>query len=277
MNRIALLFISVAGFFTSLSAQTNEADSVRTLPRMQSAARMLEAFDSAYAAQDTTGVEHSFDASRPDTPAMSLKTDDSLLIYQNPLYEEVQTPGEISVNEDSLKAIYESFQRSLEGGIDPQYDPYFQNYNPKPWKAVWYAALFPGGGQIYNRKYWKLPIIYGGFLALLYGYNWNQRYYRTYVNAYRDLVQNSPNASYLKFLPPNYPVNSRREYLERVFKNKKNTYRNWRDYCVLGMIGVYLVAMVDAYVDASLYHFDISTNLGPDDKPEVTVGYTIDF
>ena len=276
MKRFAILFISVLGSFTSLSARTNEADSTLAVPRMQSAARMLEAFDSAYASLDTTGFVNTVKITQPDSVTMSLRADDSLM-YNNPLYDEVHSPAEISVNEDSLKAIYESFQRSLEGGIDPKYDPYFQNYNPKPWKAVWYAALFPGGGQIYNRKYWKLPIIYGGFLALLYGYNWNQRYYRTYVNAYRDLVQNSPNASYLKFLPPNYPVSARREYLERVFKNKKNTYRNWRDYCILGMIGVYLVAMVDAYVDASLYHFDISTNLGPDDKPEVSVGYTIDF
>lgn len=151
------------------------------------------------------------------------------------------------------------------------------NFNPVPAKAVWYAALFPGGGQIYNRKYWKLPIIYGGYLGLIYGYQWNQRYYKTYSNAYRDLVLNSPNASYKDFLPPNYDVNGRRDYLERVFKRKKNSYRNYRDYCVVGMIGVYLVAMVDAYVDASLYHFDVSPELGADNRPTLMVGYTHTF
>ena len=151
------------------------------------------------------------------------------------------------------------------------------DFNPIPAKAVWYAALFPGGGQIYNRKYWKLPIIYGGYLGLIYGYQWNQRYYKTYSNAYRDLVLNSPNASYKDFLPPNYDVNGRRDYLERVFKRKKNSYRNYRDYCVVGMIGVYLVAMVDAYVDASLYHFDVSPELGADNRPTLMVGYTHTF
>lgn len=152
-----------------------------------------------------------------------------------------------------------------------------QKFNPVPARAVWYAALFPGGGQIYNRKYWKLPIIYGGYLGLIYGYQWNQRYYKTYSNAYRDLVLNSPNASYKDFLPPNYDVEGRRDYLERVFKRKKNSYRNYRDYCIVGMIGIYLVAMVDAYVDASLYHFDVSPELGADNRPTLMIGYTYNF
>lgn len=151
------------------------------------------------------------------------------------------------------------------------------NFNPIPAKAVWYAALFPGGGQIYNRKYWKLPIIYGGFLGLLYGYQWNNRYYKTYSNAYRDLVLGSPNASYKDFLPPNYDVSARYDYLERVFKRKKNSYRNYRDYCVVGMLAVYLVSMVDAYVDASLYHFDVSPDLGANNEPILRVSYTYSF
>ncbi len=277
MKRILFLFLSLVGSLTFLTARSQEADTLKALPQMQSAVRMLEAFDSAYAATDTVVAETPKALPMTEMQQDSLSLYDSLMMFHNPLYEEAEHPRAITVNEDSLRVVYESMEMSWDGGIDPKYDPYFQNYNPNPWKAVWYAALFPGGGQIYNRKYWKLPIIYGGFLALLYGYNWNQRYYRTYVNAYRDLVTESPNASYMDFLPPNYPVQSRKDYLEKVFKNKKNTYRNWRDYCVLGMIGVYLVAMVDAYVDASLYHFDISTDLGPDDKPEVTVGYTIDF
>jgi len=152
-----------------------------------------------------------------------------------------------------------------------------EEWRPDVKKAMWLAIVIPGGGQIYNRKYWKLPIIYGGYLGLIYGYRWNQKYYRTYANAYRDLVLNSPNASYMDFLPPNYPVEARRSYLEGAFKRKRNSYRNYRDYCVVGMIGVYLVAMVDAYVDASLYHFDVSTDLDANNRPALMVGYHIDF
>jgi len=182
------------------------------------------------------------------------------------------------INTDSaILAFDKKMKLEWEENWNPDMDPYFANYNPVPAKAVWYAALFPGGGQIYNRKYWKLPIIYGGYLGLIYGYRWNQKYYRTYANAYRDLVLNSPNASYMDFLPPNYPVEARRSYLEGAFKRKRNSYRNYRDYCVVGMIGVYLVAMVDAYVDASLYHFDVSTDLDANNRPTLMVGYHFDF
>lgn len=227
-------------------------------------------------------------AHTPTDTATALPTDTATLgvvpddVYDHPLYEPLQRP-ELFYDEDSLAQALriERMRRRAwlteDETFDPDSDPYFARFNPSPTRAVWYAALFPGGGQIYNRKYWKLPIIYGGFLGLLYGYQWNARYYRTYSNAYRDLVLQSPNASYMDFLPPNYPVEARRDYLERVFKRKKNAYRNYRDYCVVGMLAVYLVSMVDAYVDASLYHFDVSPELGPDDKPTLMLGYTLEF
>lgn len=176
---------------------------------------------------------------------------------------------------DSLLVEFDLKNKKIEW--TPEQDPYFRDYKPVPSKALWYAALFPGGGQIYNRKYWKLPIIYGGYLGLIYGFQFNQKYYRTYSNAYRDLVLNSPNKSYMQFLPPNYPVESRRDYLEKTFQRKRNAYRQYRDYCLVGMIGIYLVAMVDAYVDAALYNFDVSTNLDANNNPTLMIGYHIDF
>ena len=142
-------------------------------------------------------------------------------------------------------------------------------FSPDPNKAVWYAALFPGGGQIYNRKYWKLPLVYGGFMGLTYGYSWNQKYFKGYSNAYRDLVENNPNKSYLDYVRPGFDVEGNRKWLENALKNKKNSYRRNRDLCVISMIGVYLLAMVDAYVDASLYHFDISPNISMRVEPAI--------
>lgn len=178
---------------------------------------------------------------------------------------------DLSVNEDSLAAVFAQMTAEMWD------DDYFSRFNPSPNKALWYAALFPGGGQIYNRKYWKLPIVYGGFLGLIYGYNFNNKYFRTYSNAYRDLVLDSPNKSYMDFLPPNYNVTAKRDYLEKTFKRKKNAYRTYRDYCLVGMIGVYLVAMVDAYVDAALYHFDVSTDLDANSKPTLMLSYKVSF
>lgn len=192
---------------------------------------------------------------------------------------------------DSLAAIYNDsiaalYARELLMDFDEEYriDTYFERFNPTPVKAVWMAALVPGGGQIYNRKYWKLPIVYGGFLGLIYGYNWNQRYYKTYQNAYRDLMTGSPNASYLQFIRGASSLEEKRKwakdnqnYLESAFTRKRNTYRNWRDYCVVGMLGVYLVSIVDAYVDAALYHFDVSPELDACNNPAMVVSYKIDF
>ncbi len=185
-------------------------------------------------------------------------------------------------NEDSIAALHA--RELLDRQADYEYvDSYFLRFNPSPQKAVWMAVLFPGGGQIYNRKYWKLPIIYGGFLGLVYGYNWNQRYYKTYQNAYRDLMNGSANASYLQFLPGKTEELKRQyaknhySYLQTTFQRKRNTYRNWRDYCVVGMLGVYLVSIVDAYVDAALYHFDVSPELDAMNNPTMVVSYKIDF
>ena len=195
------------------------------------------------------------------------------LILDNalPQYATDSLMPDLVVNEDSLAAVYASMTAEMWD------DDYFNRFNPSPNKALWYAALFPGGGQIYNRKYWKLPIIYGGLLGLIYGYSCNNKYFTTDSNAYRDLALNSPNKSYLDFLPPGYDVEAKRDYLEKTFKRKKNMYRTWRDYCLVGMIGVYLVSMVDAYVDASLYHFDVSTDLDADKNPTLMLSYKINF
>ena len=195
------------------------------------------------------------------------------LILDNalPQYATDSLMPDLTVNEDSLAAVYAAMTAEMWD------DDYFKRFNPSPNKALWYAALFPGGGQIYNRKYWKLPIIYGGLLGLIYGYSFNNKYFTTYSNAYRDLALNSPNKSYMDFLPPGYDVEAKRDYLEKTFKRKKNMYRTWRDYCLVGMIGVYLVSMVDAYVDASLYHFDVSTDLDADKNPTLMLSYKINF
>lgn len=134
---------------------------------------------------------------------------------------------------------------------------------PDPTRAVWLSALCPGLGQIYNRRYWKLPIVIGGFMGLGYGASWNNTMLSDYTRAYYDLMDNDPSTkSYMDFFPPNTKEESlNRSWLERVLQNRKNYFRRNRDLCIIGMVGVYLVAVVDAYVDASLTNFDISPDL----------------
>lgn len=146
---------------------------------------------------------------------------------------------------------------------------------PNPTKAVWYSALMPGAGQIYNRKYWKLPIVIGGFMGLAYGISFNNRYYTDYSNAYRDAYSNDPNAnSYINFLPYSYRDNkewieNNIDWIRNSLKNKKDFYRRNRDLCIVGMLAVYGLAMIDAYVDAQLYTFDISPDVSMKLSPAV--------
>ena len=141
-------------------------------------------------------------------------------------------------------------------------------FTPDPAKATWSALVFPGGGQIYNHKYWKLPIVYGGFLGCAYALNWNNQMYSDYSQAYLDIMDDDPGtASYEDFLPPRYNVEANKDYLTRVFKNRKDNYRRQRDLSIFCFIGVYLLSVVDAYVDAELSNFDITDDLSVQVRP----------
>ena len=145
---------------------------------------------------------------------------------------------------------------------------------PNPKKAMWLAIAFPGAGQIYNRKYWKLPLIYGGFVGCIYALSWNGSMYRDYSQAYMDIMDNDPNTkSYENFLPVGYDVNARLDYLQNLFRRKKNYFRRYRDLSLFCMIGVYLLSIVDAYVDAELSSFDISKDLTMKVHPAVINDY----
>lgn len=142
-------------------------------------------------------------------------------------------------------------------------------YNPDPTRAVWMSALFPGLGQVYNRRYWKLPIIVGGYMGLGYAVSWNNTMLTDYTRAYADLLDNDPSSkSYMDLFAPNVKEEDiDKDWLQRVLRSKKNYFRRNRDLCIICMVGVYLLAMVDAYVDASLSHFDISPDLSMDVQP----------
>lgn len=144
-------------------------------------------------------------------------------------------------------------------------------WRPNAKRAMWLAIVLPGAGQIYNRKYWKLPIIYGGFVGCAYALRWNNMMYKDYSQAYMDLMDNDPNTqSYNKFLYLGNQIdNSNKEYYQKLFKNRKDRYRKWRDMSVFAMVGVYLISVVDAYVDASLSEFDISRDLSMKVSPAV--------
>lgn len=132
-----------------------------------------------------------------------------------------------------------------------------------PRKATIYSAVLPGLGQIYNRKYWKLPIVYGGFAALGYFINFNNEEYVKFRQAYSDIIDSDPNTiSYMNlnanplFLEPDKIG----QFTERL-RSAKDYWRRNRDLVVIGTVVFYAVNIIDASVDANFFNFDISNDL----------------
>ena len=139
---------------------------------------------------------------------------------------------------------------------------------PNPTKATWLALVIPGGGQIYNRKYWKLPIFYGGFAGCAYALTWNSKMYKDYSTAYKDAMNgNMQSSSITDLLPPGYKISENQ--LKELLRKRKDTYRRYRDLSIFAFIGVYLLSVIDAYVDAELSNFDITPDLSMKVEPAV--------
>ena len=145
-----------------------------------------------------------------------------------------------------------------------------KRFIPNANKATWLAIAFPGAGQIYNRKYWKLPIVYGGFVGCAYALNWNNKMYKDYSQAYLDIMDDDPGTkSYEDFLPLNSSIAGQEERFKELFRKRKDMYRRQRDLSIFAFIGVYLLSVIDAYVDAELSDFDITKDIGLKVEPTI--------
>lgn len=172
---------------------------------------------------------------------------------------------------DSFPVFNAENMYALPDSLRPVLNEKVRVFDPDPIRAVWMSALFPGLGQAYNRRYWKLPLVVAGFMGLGYGTSWNNTMLRDYTRAYADIMDNDPSTkSYMDFFPSTVKEESLdKTWLTNVLKSRKDYYRRNRDLCIISMVGVYLLAMVDAYVDASLAHFDISPDLSMELAPAV--------
>ncbi len=130
-----------------------------------------------------------------------------------------------------------------------------QRHSPR--RATLLSAIAPGAGQIYNRKYWKAPIVWGGLGVCIYFIQDNNKEYQRYRTAYLALVDNDP--STMDEFNGRYPAAEVRRVME--------TYQRWRDVSWLALAGVYILNIVDASVDAHFVRFDVSPdlslNIGP--------------
>lgn len=174
----------------------------------------------------------------------------------------VSVTDTIVVDSASLQTISSNVMKGITAHRD------LKTFKPDPIRAMWLGLVLPGAGQFYNRKYWKLPIVYGGFLGCVYALTWNGQMLSDYSQAYLDIMDTDPNTkSYEKMLPPNYSIVGKEERFKGIFKSKKDTFRRFRDLSIFSFAGVYLLSVIDAYVDAELSTFDISHDLSLEIQP----------
>jgi hypothetical protein len=145
-------------------------------------------------------------------------------------------------------------------GYSQQADTTFQSRQAQqfseehsPTKAALYSAVLPGLGQVYNRKYWKVPILYGGGAFVYYLIDQFNSNYNELSNAYEAALNNQL-GEYEKF--ERY-IN----YTPDQIKAARDINRRYRDLNIIIMVGVYLVNVIDATVDAYLFNFDVSKDL----------------
>ncbi len=268
MMPVTIFFVIVALFtpFNVFSASLFQDSPEIATDSVATSAVAVRIPASAVAEADSALVDY---AAFPDSLWLDVPRADRVLVEGDSIVESADSTFIIPEGMVSVDDCTDCVADSIAAAFDPDY--VVREFNPDPKRAVWLSALFPGLGQLYNRRYWKLPLVVGGFMGLTYGLSWNNRMLTDYTQAYRDLMDSDPNTkSYMDFYPPNTDESQlNKSWLEKTFKARKDYFRRNRDLCIISMIGLYLVAMVDAYVDASLTHFDISPDLSVDFSPTV--------
>jgi hypothetical protein len=131
-----------------------------------------------------------------------------------------------------------------------------------PHKAVIYSAIVPGLGQVYNKKYWKVPIIYAAGGTLAYFIKTNNTQYQRFRKAYDAVIANDPNN----------PDEFNGRYSKDVLANARDYYRKYRDLSVIGIAGLYFLNIIDAMVDAYFFSFDVSDDLSLRVVPTIQPG-----
>jgi len=152
--------------------------------------------------------------------------------------------------------------------------PVKRAFKPEPLKATMLAVAFPGFGQIYNRKFWKIPFVYAGFGGLAYSVGFNTSKYNEMMKAYQDFTDKIPEtASYIELIKGSEPSEydpvlhpetydpSNQSWVEDNLLKAVDYYKKYRDLTYIGIAAWYLITVLDANVDASLANFDVTDNL----------------
>nr|WP_271545057.1 DUF5683 domain-containing protein [Pelobium sp.] len=135
-----------------------------------------------------------------------------------------------------------------------------------PRKAVLRSAIIPGWGQARNHKWWKVPLVYGGFVGLGLVYNFNNQYYKEFLTE-----SQFRKANLALPLTDRYYYSQYKGIPDEQIYNAKDFYRRNRDLTLYSSVLFYGIQMIDAYIDARLATFDVSDNLSMRIKPSIYI------
>jgi Family of unknown function (DUF5683) len=134
-----------------------------------------------------------------------------------------------------------------------------------PLKATTLALVLPGAGQAYNKKYWKMPIVYAGLGTCVYFIQTNTTQYRFWKGAYIALNDTDPNTN---------PTGDAVGLSSTQLKSNTVLMKKYLDVSYMSLLGVYVLQAIDANVDAHLFYFDVSPNLSLHWTPAVSPKFT---
>lgn len=167
---------------------------------------------------------------------------------------------------DTDSLLFEGKEEALKASIKKDRGP------PSPKKATIMAMVLPGSAQVYNGQWWKVPILYAGIGATVYGLSWNMKYFKKYRTAFVDYtdyinkLEENPdmpypeNPSWDKLMMPGRNASnfnsSQRKRLQEQLKTKKDNYKRNRDLLYIVSGGIYVLQIIDATVFAHFYDFE---------------------
>ncbi len=176
------------------------------------------------------------------------------LIFIFVLFFSINLQGQNATGEDSIHVAKDSTPLIQEHRDTVLLKSYATRYDPR--KALLYAAILPGLGQIYTKKYWKVPLVYGGMAITGYAINLYQKGYTKYKLELFTVLDGTTTRS-----PSGFD--------EATLRSIVNSYRRQRDFMIIIMGGVYLLQIIDAHVDAHLKEFDLNPNLQVSIEPMI--------
>jgi len=127
-----------------------------------------------------------------------------------------------------------------------------------PRKATIMSAVLPGLGQIYNKKYWKVPILYGGFAVAGWYLNDNLKQIDFYKDAFKAETDGDPDTE------------NGTGFTSAQLQEVISQYKTWRDLSYIAIAAIYILNIIDANVDAHLFYFDVGEDLSMNIQPFVT-------